>query len=136
MGSYAWLELHDFECRACGRLSCFEFQHKWGSLDCVTWYALGDKLNWDGLTYGEEGHRLVVANGIAASSCTHCGGPEDGQDHLDIFVENDVITAVQWSDREYEGPFAVIEDYPPGLPRISPRSGSAGPPCARGCPRR
>ncbi|MEV6717104.1 hypothetical protein AB0M48_34320 [Lentzea sp. NPDC051208] len=118
MGMYAWLELSDFECSACGKRSDFTFQYKWATVDCVTRYSLGDKLTWDGYAYGEQGHHLVVTYVIATTACTHCGGPPDGEENLDIFVENDVITAVRWTDWEHEELFAVLDDYPPGLTRV------------------
>jgi hypothetical protein len=37
---------------------------------------------------------------------------------VDVFVENDVSTVVEWSDREYDDPAAIPDDHPPGLDRV------------------
>ncbi|GAA2966905.1 hypothetical protein [Actinokineospora diospyrosa] len=130
MGMFSYVRLHQIECPKCGVRSDHDVQFYFGGCDLET-FEVGDRITWDGHDRGEPGHRLVVTDGWG-DACPGCGGPYAPPPIcdpalFDVFIEDDVITHVRWSEEEFDlqsGPFranalfAVLDDYPPSVKAV------------------
>ncbi|GAA2966900.1 hypothetical protein [Actinokineospora diospyrosa] len=128
MGMFSFVRLHQIVCPKCGVRSDHEVQFYFGGCDLET-LEVGDKITWNRHDRGEPGHRLVVTDGWGGD-CPGCGGPyapppicDPGQ--FDVFIEDDVITHVQWATGEFDyerdahpdpnSEYILLDDYPPSV---------------------
>lgn len=87
-------------CPACSQQVTVRVQFKYGD----TWqheYRVGDSLTWGGNDVGVPGRGRVVVDGVA-ERCRQCGN--DDEWNFYVFVERDVIVAVEPATGEYRFP--------------------------------
>lgn len=114
---YSYLSDPDSRC-TCGEPSNFYLQFQWGSVEGFIEYQVGDKIRWQGRTFGYKELDRVYVKASSDSTCVHCGHSEK-----DVFIEivnnrvvglkPDVLTSVQHC---FQGPFVTDdliawEDY-------------------------
>jgi hypothetical protein len=101
MGAYNVVTI-DSPCIHCAEKVPVRVQFKYGDARQHE-YSVGDSLRWGGNDIGESGHRRVVVDGVG-ERCPRCR--YDGERNFYVFVENDVIKAVEPASNRYD--FATI----------------------------